>query len=167
MSDAFADILDANRAWASNFELAGLPAPAAKGLAVLTCIDSRIKPLAMLGLEPGDAKIVRNAGARVTDDALRSLVLATNLLAVRRIMVIAHTDCAMAHGDNDHLREALSAAHPTANFAGFTPRARSDQLTALAEDVARLRASDLVAPGVEVGGFLYDVDTGLLSEIVN
>jgi len=83
----FADVLAANETYANGFSLRGLQARAAKGLAVLTCIDSRIEPLAMLGLRPGDAKILRNAGARVTDDALRSLVLAVNLLAVTRICV--------------------------------------------------------------------------------
>ena len=89
----FADVLAANETYADDFPLPGLPAHAAKGLAVLTCIDSRIEPLAMLGLVPGDAKILRNAGARVTDDVLRTLVLASYLLGVDRAMVIAHTDC--------------------------------------------------------------------------
>ena len=76
----FDDLLDANRRYQSEFHDSGVPGKAAKGLAVLTCIDSRIDPLAMLGLKAGDAKILRNAGARVTDDALRSLVLAANFL---------------------------------------------------------------------------------------
>ena len=78
----------------ARFHTTGLEARAAQGLAVLTCIDSRIEPLAMLGLRPGDAKILRNAGARVTSDVLRSLVLASNLLGVERVMLIAHTDAA-------------------------------------------------------------------------
>jgi carbonic anhydrase len=87
-----------------------LQARAAKGLAVLTCIDSRIEPLAMLGLRPGDAKILRNAGARVTDDVLRTLVLASYLLGVDRAMVIAHTHCRMATGSEDDVHAAVSEA---------------------------------------------------------
>ncbi len=90
-----ADVLAANEAYAQEFRLEGLAPRAAMGLAVLTCMDSRIEPLRMLGLEPGDAKILRNAGARVTDDVLRTLVLASYLLGVDRAMVVAHTKCRM------------------------------------------------------------------------
>src|SRR5262249_58644442 len=86
------------------------PARAAQGLAVLTCIDSRIEPLAMLGLKPGDVKILRNAGARVTEDVLRTLVLAHYLLGATRAMVIAHTDCRMAADNEDHIHRALNEA---------------------------------------------------------
>src|SRR5207302_5690875 len=94
----------------AEFPLAGLQPRAAKGLAVVTCIDSRIEPLAMLGLRPGDAKILRNAGARVTDDVLRTLVLAHHLLGVERAMVIAHTDCAMATGSEEDIQRAVHEA---------------------------------------------------------
>jgi len=92
VAEPFSDLLDANEAYAARFDLAGLPASPARELAIVTCIDSRIEPLAMLGLAPGDAKILRNAGARVTDDVLRSLVLAVNLLGVDRIAIVAHTE---------------------------------------------------------------------------
>jgi len=95
----FADVLAGNEAYAHDFRLGGLEAVSARGLAVLTCMDSRIEPLKMLGLAPGDAKILRNAGARVTDDVLRTLVLASYLLGVDRAMVVAHTECRMASGD--------------------------------------------------------------------
>src|SRR6478609_5193461 len=106
---AFADILEANRAYAAEFRLAGLRPEAARGLAVVTCIDSRIEPLDLLGLVPGDAKILRNAGARVTDDALRSLVLAVHLLGVDRIAVIAHTRCKMTEATDAELRSEIAA----------------------------------------------------------
>ncbi|CAN5447081.1 hypothetical protein BH23ACT7_BH23ACT7_25390 [soil metagenome] len=80
MSDPFADVLSANAAYAQQFDLGGLPGRAARGLAIVTCMDTRIEPLRMLGLRPGDAKILRNAGGRVTDDVLRTLVLAVHLL---------------------------------------------------------------------------------------
>ena len=108
--DTFDDVLAANTMYARSFGLAGLPARAARGLAVVTCIDSRIEPLALLGLAPGDAKILRNAGARVTDDVLRTLVLASYLLGVDRAMVIAHTDCRMAAGTEDDVHAAVEQA---------------------------------------------------------
>ena len=106
----FFDVLAANRSYAATYRFAGLEPHAARGLAVLTCMDSRIDPLRMLGLRPGDAKILRNAGARVTDDVLRTLVLATTLLDVERVMVVAHTQCRMAAGTEDEVHAAIAAA---------------------------------------------------------
>ena len=103
----FDDLLAANERYRAEFHDSGVAGVAAKGLAVLTCIDSRIDPLAMLGLSAGDAKIIRNAGARVTDDALRSLVLATNLLGAKRVCLVQHTDCAMVGKTDDELRQRL------------------------------------------------------------
>ncbi len=107
----FDDVLSANQAYSSGFRLAGLAPTAARGLAVVTCIDSRIEPLQMLGLAPGDAKILRNAGARVTDDVLRSLVLAVNLLGVNRVGVVQHTGCRMTGATNAELQESLGATY--------------------------------------------------------
>lgn len=160
----FDDILAANREYAAGFHLHGLAGSAAKGLGVLTCIDSRIEPLEMLGLAPGDAKIVRNAGARLTRDVLRSLVLATNFLAVERIMIVAHTDCAMARS-GDEIRADLAALHPGADVHGFELHAAPRQESVLVDDVRRLRANELLPDGVVVEGFLYDVDTGLLTHV--
>ncbi|MGH9187900.1 MAG: beta-class carbonic anhydrase, partial [Acidimicrobiales bacterium] len=106
----FHDLLLANEWYVSQFSLGDLEPKASRGLAVVTCIDSRIEPLAMLGLVPGDAKILRNGGGRVTDDVLRTLVLAVHLLGVERVMVIHHTGCAMAETDEDTLRRAIEAA---------------------------------------------------------
>lgn len=166
MTDAFADILEANRAYAERFQLAGLAAPAARGLAVLTCIDSRIEPLSMLGLRPGDAKILRNAGARVTEDAMRSLVLATHLLAVRRIMIVAHTDCAMGHVTDEELHVTLAERHPGVDFSALQLHAANDPHAALEHDVALLRSSELLPDGIIIAGFEYDVQRGLLRQIV-
>jgi carbonic anhydrase len=104
--DHFADVLTANANHAQNFSRVDLDGRAARGLAVLTCIDSRIDPLAMLGLKPGDAKILRNAGARVTDDVLATLVIARYLLGVERLMLIAHTDCRMVAASEAELEGA-------------------------------------------------------------
>lgn len=165
MESRFGDIIEANRSYAAGFDLGDLTAPAARGLGVLTCIDSRIEPLAMLGLKPGDAKIFRNAGARVTRDVLRTLAIATHLLNVRRIMVVAHTDCAMAT-DEDDLHARIVAANPDVDLAGLELHAVGlDPHETLRADVARLQAFDGLAPGSTVGAFEYDVHTGLLREV--
>jgi carbonic anhydrase len=159
----FADVLAGNAAYARDFPLAGLPSHAARGLAVLTCMDSRIPPLELLGLVPGDAKILRNAGARVTDDVLRTLVLASYLLGVDRAMIVAHTDCRMATGSEDAVHEAMTQA------GGIDTRSLAflvtdDQEATLREDVQRVRSWPYLT-GLAVGGFLYDVETGRLAQI--
>ncbi|MEO6349728.1 MAG: carbonic anhydrase [Candidatus Limnocylindrales bacterium] len=162
-NDPFGDVLAANAAYVDGFALRGIPGAARKGLAVLTCMDSRIEPLAMLGLSPGDAKILRNAGARVTDDVLRTLVLGAYLLDVRRAMVIAHTDCRMATDGEEDVHAAIrEAGGPDTRSLGFLTT--DDQVTAVREDVQRLRSWPYLQ-NLEVGGFLYDVETGLLRQV--
>src|SRR5581483_8358356 len=100
----FDDLLEANRRYASTFGLQNVTSPAAKELALVTCMDSRLDPLSILGLSPGDAKVLRNGGGRVTEDVLRSLVLATHFLDVRRIAVMQHTKCALAGRDDESIR---------------------------------------------------------------
>lgn len=163
MSDGgFDDLLDANTRYADSFGLAGLEPRAARGLAVLTCIDSRIEPLAMLGLAPGDAKILRNAGARVTDDMLRTLVLAVHLLGVDRIAIVHHTNCAMVGVTDDELRARL-AAMSDVDAAGWEFHAVPDAAAALAEDLAALRDCPLLPNSIPVAAFLYHVETGRLT----
>lgn len=159
----FADVLAANETYAAEFRLGGLQPHAARGLAVLTCIDSRIEPLSMLGLRPGDAKILRNAGARVTEDVLRTLVLASYLLGVDRAMVIAHTDCRMATGGEDDVHAAVSeAGGPDTRSLSFLVTA--DQEATVRADVQRVRSWPYLA-GLHVAGFRYDVGTGRLSQL--
>jgi carbonic anhydrase len=159
----FADVLSANKSYADEFGLAGLQARAARGLAVLTCIDSRIEPLAMLGLAPGDAKILRNAGARVTDDVLRTLVLASYLLGVDRAMVIAHTKCRMATGSEDDVHTAVGeAGGPDTRSLAFL--VTSDQESTVRADVQRVQSWPYLTR-LRVGGFLYDVDTGGITQL--
>ena len=157
----FSDILEANATYAQDFRLAGLKPEAARGLGVVTCIDSRIEPLTMLGLVPGDAKIVRNAGARVTDDALRSMVLAVHLLEVDRIAVIAHTRCRMVGATDDQLR-ATMAEVTGASTEGWSFHAVPDQKPTLLADLAVFRDCPLMPERVAIAGFVYDVDTGKL-----
>jgi carbonic anhydrase len=165
-NNAFADVLEANALYANSFGLSGLDARASKGLGVLTCIDSRMEPLAMLGLKPGDAKILRNAGARATDDALRSLVLATNLLGVSRVMVVAHTDCALANTSDNDLRERVREnVHANADLDALEIHAMPDPHAALVADVERIRNCPMLPPQVVVAGFEYDVDSGLLRSV--
>jgi carbonic anhydrase len=162
--DDFGDVLHDNEVYAAGFRPSALEARAAKGLAVLTCMDSRIDPLRMLGLAPGDAKILRNAGARVTDDVLRTLVLADYLLGVDRVMVIAHTDCRMASGTEADIHDDIRTAGgpDTRSISFLTTR---DQEGALRDDVQRVRSYPYLG-NVAVGGFLYDLASGRLSRIV-
>lgn len=159
----FGDVLAANQAYARTYDHAGLPARAARHLAVLTCMDSRIDPLQMLGLTPGDAKILRNAGARVTDDVLRTLVLASHLLAVNRVMVVAHTGCRMSTPSEDSIHAAITAAGgPDTRSISFLTS--SDQEASLRSDVQRIRSWPYLGR-VLVGGFVYDLDTGTLRQV--
>ncbi len=159
----FDDILAANALYAERYAFGGLEARAAKLLAVLTCIDSRLDPLRMLGLVPGDAKIFRNAGARVTDDVLRGLVVARYLLGAARFMVVAHTRCAMAAGGDEPLHEAIEArGGPDTRSVELL--ATQDQEAALREDVARVRSTPLLG-GITAGGFLFDLESGRLDRV--
>lgn len=165
MTDAFDDLLSANRAYAAEeFTHGGFDGVAHAGVAVVTCMDSRIDPLRMLGLLPGDAKIFRNPGGRVTPQALEALVLGVHLLNVNRILVVPHTRCAMATSTLDQIRERVAAsAGQDASWQTFG--VVEDQERALADDVAVVRAHPLIPDTVAVGGFLYDVDTGLLTQL--
>lgn len=161
--DVFADVLAANADFAAGFTDPGLAASAAKGLAVLTCMDSRIDPLRMLGLAPGDAKILRNAGARVTDDVLRTLVLAEYLLEVRRVMVVAHTNCRMSGGDEAAVHAAIeSAGGPDTRSIAFLTT--DDQAGAVRADVQRIQSWPYLAD-LSVGGFIYNLETGKLQRV--
>ena len=161
----FDDLLEANRAFARDFDLGGFDGVARAGVALVTCMDSRIDPLRMLGLTHGDAKIFRNPGGRVTPQALEALVLGVHLLGVRRVLVVPHTRCAMASHTEAELRERVGAsAGSDASWQTFDVVA--DQLATLEADVRKVRTHPLVPETVAVGGFLYDVDTGLLTRHV-
>ena len=165
MSADFEDLLAANRRFADSFQLGGFDGVAHAGVAIVTCMDSRIDPLRMVGLEAGDAKILRNPGGRVTNDALAALVLGVHVLGVDRVLVVPHTRCAVASNTEQELRQKVSeASGQDASWQSFEVVA--DQLTALREDVQRVRAHPLVPDSVAVGGFLYDVDTGVLEQHV-
>jgi carbonic anhydrase len=140
----------------------GLSPRPRRHVAVLACMDTRIDPLAMLGLEAGDAKILRNAGARVTEEVLGTLVVARYLLDVERLMVIAHTGCRMV-GEAGDLEAAIRAAGGP-DTSGLPIRTAPDQEAAVRSDVELARSFESLA-GLQVGGFLYDVETGRLSQL--
>ncbi len=163
--DDFSDLLQSNREFAESFDGAGFDGIARAGVALVTCMDSRIDPLAMLGLKAGDAKIFRNPGGRITPHALVALVLGTHLLNVNRILVVPHTRCAMASSSELELHTKIAAsAGQDATWLDLGTVENQDQ--ALAADVHKVRSHPLIPDTVSVGGFIYDVDTGLLHQKV-
>jgi carbonic anhydrase len=159
----FDDLIKANREFAKDFEFGGFDGVAHAGVAIVTCMDSRIDPLRMLGLQHGDAKIFRNPGGRVTVAALEALVLGVHLLGVERVLIIPHTRCAMALNTENELRIKVGkSAGQDATWQPF--HTIPDQIAALQEDVQKVRSHPLIPDTVKVGGFLYHVDTGLIDQ---
>lgn len=161
----FDDLLQANRDYAADFGQAGFDGIAHAGIALVTCMDSRIDPLGMTGLKAGDAKMLRNPGGRVDDLTLDALVISVHMLNVNRIMIIPHTRCAVASNSESALRERLDSATGQ-DTSWLTLPVTDGQAAALAADVQRVKAHPLIPDTVKVGGFIYDVDTGLLSQEV-
>jgi carbonic anhydrase len=163
-ADAFKDLTDANSEYIKTFKYSELTGVAQKGLAIVTCMDSRINPLSVVGMRSGDAKILRNAGARVTEDVLRTLVLATYLLGVKRILIMPHTQCRMAENTEEEIHEKIEADFGV-NTSSLEFRTTNDQIGALKKDVNRVRSYPLLNQGVSVGGAIYDVKTGSITPI--
>ncbi len=161
---AFADLLHANRRYAEHFDLAGFDGIARAGVAMVTCMDSRIDPLGMIGIGPGDAKILRNPGGRVTDQVLVALVIGVTLLNVDRILVVHHTKCAVAQQSEPELHAAI-AERSGKDASWMSLGIIDDQHRAIRTEVAKARSHPLIPGSVEVGGFMYDVDTGLLERM--
>jgi len=161
---AFDDLLTANTEFAAEFENAGLPARAARGLAVLTCMDSRINPFDILGIGPGDAKVLRNAGGRVTEDVLRTLVLGAYLLDVTRVLVMPHTHCRMAESTEKDIH-ALIGTEYGVDTRSLEFRTTDDQVASLRHDLVRVHSYPLLPRSLKVGGAIFDVDTGRLAPV--
>ncbi|WP_214320447.1 beta-class carbonic anhydrase [Nonomuraea sediminis] len=159
----FDDLLTANAKYAETFEDSHLTGRAARGLAVVTCMDSRIDPLGLLGLKPGDAKILRNAGARVTDDVLRTLVLAVYLLGVERVLVMPHTDCGMSKVTDADVHELTQKSGVDTRSLEF--HTVPDQDAALRHDLTRIRTTPFLPEDMPIAGAIYDVRTGKLLPI--
>ena len=161
---SFDDLLSANRSYAENFSRQGADGIAHAGVAIVTCMDSRIDPLPMVGLGPGDAKILRSPGGWVAPWTMTGLVLAVQLLHVERIMIIPHTRCAMS-GTDEALHQS-SAERNRLDATGLSFGASPDQMNRLKQDVSAVLAHPLIKNRAVVGGFMYDVDTGLLEQIL-
>ncbi len=162
--DEFADALAANSEYIKSFKYSDLTGVAQKGLAIVTCMDSRINPLSVIGMRSGDAKILRNAGARVTDDVLRTLVLATYLLGVKRILIMPHTNCRMAQVDEAEIHREIDSKYGI-DTSELEFKTVADQQAALISDVQLVRNYRLLNTGVSVGGAIYDVVTGKITPV--
>jgi carbonic anhydrase len=159
------EFLKANVTYADSFTKGHLPMPPARKTAVLVCMDARIDPAKALGLEEGDAHVIRNAGGRASDDAIRSLIISNELLGTREFVVIHHTDCGMLTFTNDQLREKLrDELGADASAIDFLPF--SDVAQSVRDDLATIRTSPLLPKEIPVRGFIYDVTTGALTEVV-
>lgn len=163
MTSSFDDLLEANRQYAQTHE-GGFDGIARAGVLMVTCMDSRIEPLAMIGLKPGDAKILRNPGGRVTDQVLVAIVLGVSLLKVERVLVVEHTRCAMASSSESEVKGRIAEKSGT-DASWMTIGVIEDQENTVRADVNRVRSHPLVPDSVEVAGFIYDVDSGLMAPV--
>jgi carbonic anhydrase len=158
------EIQAANERYAASFTKGGLPMPPARRFAVVTCMDARLDPAKFLGLEEGDAHVIRNAGGLVSDDALRSLVISHWLLGTQEAFVIAHTDCGMLTFTNEQVRQRLAdEAGADASAVDFLPF--SDVEESVRASVTRIRESPFLPDSFGASGFVYDVRAGRLREV--
>jgi carbonic anhydrase len=183
MSTVLNEVLAANQKYSASFgDKANLALPPARRFAVLTCMDARLDPAKFAGLSEGDAHVIRNAGGRASDDAIRSLVISYKLLGTREFFVIHHTDCGMEFFTSEVMRGLLSNSLETAELtsSGFRdigkgPGSRAgefiewltipNQKQAVVDDVLRIRTHPLVPRSIPVYGYVYDVKSGKLLEI--
>jgi len=159
---AIDELLSNNADYADSFSRASLPMPPAKQIAVVACMDARLETGSLLGLQEGDAHVIRNAGGVVTDDVVRSLTISQRLLGTREIMLIHHTDCGMLTFNDDEQKEAIrreTGIRPPFAMEAF-PNIDED----LKQSVARLKASPFIPYRENVWGFVYEVETGRLRE---
>jgi carbonic anhydrase len=157
------DLLHNDEAYATSFDKGDLPLPPARKVAVLACMDARLNPYGILGLQEGDAHIIRNAGGVVTDDAIRSLSISQRLLGTEEIVLIHHTDCGMLTFTDDGFKRSIQ------DEVGIKPPWAAEAFTDLEEDVrqsiARIKASPFIPRKDSVRGFVYEVETGRLREV--
>jgi carbonic anhydrase len=159
------DYLQKNQNYAANFKKGDLPMPPARKLAVVTCMDARLHPSQFLGLELGDAHVIRNAGGRVSEDAIRSLVISQRLLGTTEIAVIHHTDCGMLTFTNEQLATKIKAElGQDVSGRDFLPFGDLEQ--SVRDDVNTLRDSPLIPKDIPIYGGIYDVKSGRVTEVV-
>ncbi len=159
------EAIKANESYAQDFALGHLPLPPARKLAVVACMDARLMVDQMLGLNTGDAHIIRNAGGLVTSDALRSLIISHHLLGTQEFIIINHTDCGMLTFKDEELRAKLQQETGTATDAPFHFHAFSDLEGNVREQIEKVKAHPWMPRQIQVRGFIYDVRTGKLSEV--
>jgi carbonic anhydrase len=161
----FDEFVKANQRYSAAFEQGELPMPPARHVAVVTCMDARLHPEKFLGLDVGDAHVIRNAGGRASDDAIRSLVISQRLLGTNEIVVIHHTDCGMVTFSNQDLaakiQQDLGVDVSGRDFLPF-----GDLEQSVRDDVATLRESPLIPNDIPISGAIYDVRSGKLLEVV-
>jgi carbonic anhydrase len=155
------ELLEANKAYAQSFDKGDLPMPPARQVAIVACMDARLHPAKFLGLELGDAHVIRNAGGRASDDAIRSLIISSQLLGTKEFAVIHHTDCGMLTFSNEDMVAKLGEEAGAIDFLPF-----SDNEASVREDVEKIRNSPLIPDGIPVSGYIYDVNTGALQTVV-
>ena len=154
----------ANEVYADDFQKGDLPMPPGRRLAIVTCMDARLDPAKFLGLEEGDAHVIRNAGGLVTEDAIRSLVISHWLLGTQEVAVLAHTDCGMLTFSNDDLRGKLrDEAGADATDVDFKPFPNLEE--SVRASVEAIRESPLLPGSLEVSGWVYDVRSGRINEV--
>ncbi len=160
---AIEDFLTNNQSFADGFDSGDLPIPPAKEVAIVACMDARLKLGSLLGLRPGDAHVIRNAGGVVTDDVIRSLVISQRLLGTREIMLIHHTDCGMLTFTDDSLKDTVeedTGIRPPFAFEAFRHLEGN-----VRQSMARIRSSPFVPHKDRIRGFVYEVETGRLREV--
>jgi carbonic anhydrase len=157
------ELLKNNQEYAASFDKGGLPIPPAKGIAVVACMDARLDVVSLLGLEVGDAHIIRNAGGVVTDDEIRSLAISQRLLGTTEVVLIHHTDCGMLTFTDDEFKRQIQ------DDTGIKPEWSAEAFSDLDEDVrqsiARVKASPFLPNKDSVRGFVYEVESGRLREV--
>lgn len=157
------EFLKANQAYAENFTKGGKPMPPAKKVAVVACMDARLETGRLLGLEEGDAHVIRNAGGVVSEDVIRSLAISQRLLGTREIVLIHHTDCGMLTFKDDALRAQIE--EDTGLRPPFALEAFSDPADDVRQSIRRIQSSPFVPHKDSLRGFVYDVETGRLNEV--
>lgn len=157
------EFLQANETYAANFKKGDLPLPPGRKVAVLACMDARLDPARVLGLEEGDAHVIRNAGGRAAD-ALRSLIISEQLLGTTTIVILHHTDCGMLTFSDEVIHGKIrQELHADADHIAFLPFKDLEQ--SVRDDIAFLRSSPLIPQSIEIRGFIYDVGTGKLQAV--
>lgn len=157
------ELLNNNTAYASSFDGGDLAVPPARQLAVLACMDARVDPARILGLQNGDAHVIRNAGGIVTEDAIRSLMISQRLLGTREIVLMHHTDCGMLSFRDDELKDQILA--DTGLRPHFALEAFDDLEQDVRQSIRRIEANPFVVHKDALHGFVYDVNTGRLSKV--